>query len=53
MTQATHRFTENRDERVPDAVRATPTPRERERWLVAADQVIEHQREVLEELAKR
>lgn len=43
----------NHAERVADAVRATPTPRERERWLAAADQVIEHQREVLEALARR
>lgn len=53
MTQATHRLTKNHDERVADAVRATPTPRERERWLDAADRVIEHQREVLEALARR
>ena len=43
----------NHAERVADAVRAAPTPRERERWLAAADQVIEHQRGVLEALANR
>lgn len=53
MTQTMPRATENPAERVADAVRATPTPRELERWLAAADQVIEHRREVLEALASR
>ena len=53
MTQATHRLTKNHAERVPDAVRATPTPRERERVREATQQVIKRRRKVLEELAKR
>ena len=53
MTQATQRFTENHAERVADAVRAAPTPRERERVREATRQVIKRRRRVLEELAKR
>ena len=53
MSQTAAANGKNHAERVADAVRATPTPRERERWLAAADQVIEHQREVLEALARR
>lgn len=42
----------NHAERVADAVRAAPTPRELERVRKAADQVIKHRREVLEALAR-
>ncbi len=54
MPQTAPTARKSRDERDVDAaVRATPTPRERERWLAAADEVIERRREVLEELARR
>ena len=53
MSQTAAANGKNHAERVADAVRATPTPRERARWLAAADQVSEHQREVLEALTKR
>ena len=53
MSQTASANGKSHAERVADAVRATLTPRERERWLAAADQVIEHRWEVLEALARR
>lgn len=53
MSQTAAANGKNHAERVADAVRATPTPRERERWREAAEQVIEHRREVLEALARQ
>lgn len=53
MSQTANANGKNHAERVADAVRAAPTPRERERVRKAAEQVIERRRDVLEALARR
>lgn len=53
MSQTASANGKNHAERVADAVRATPTPRERERVREATELVIKRRRKVLEALARR